>query len=59
LLGKDKIVSRSYALEKVQEQTSLYTKVAERSVKQNEQLLHFSTYCVPRPALSLNAESVP
>lgn len=41
LLGKSKIVSRSYALKKVQEETSLYTKVAERSVKQNGQLMHF------------------
>jgi hypothetical protein len=31
-LGKSKIVSRSYALKKVQEETSMYTKVAERSV---------------------------
>ena len=41
LMGKNKIVSRSYALKKVQEETSLYTKLAERSVKQNEQLMHF------------------
>ena len=41
LLGDDKIVSRSYALKKVQEENALYSKVSERSVKQNEQLMHF------------------
>jgi len=41
LIGSSKIVSRSYALKQVQEQTAMYTKVAERSVKQNEQLMHF------------------
>ena len=41
LLGKNELVSRSYALTKVQEQTAIYTKVSERSVKQNDQLMHF------------------
>jgi len=34
-------VGRSYALKQVQERTAVFTKVAERSVKQNEQLIHF------------------
>ena len=41
LLGGNALVSRSYALKRVQEETSLYTELAERSVKQNEQLIHF------------------
>jgi hypothetical protein len=41
LLGKNEVVSKSYALSKAQEQTSLYTRLAERSVPQNDQLIHF------------------
>ena len=41
LLGRDKVVSRSYALSKMQEETSTYTSLAERSVGQSYQLLHF------------------
>ena len=41
LLGKNEVVSNSYALSKAQEQTSLYTSLAERSVPQTDQLLHF------------------
>jgi hypothetical protein len=35
------VVSRSYSLRQVQEASSAYVKVAERSVKQNEQLINF------------------
>ena len=41
LLGQNKVVSRSYALSKMQEETSTYTRLAERSVPQSDQLLHF------------------
>ena len=41
LLGQNKVVSRSYALSKMQEETSTYTSLAERSVPQSDQLLHF------------------
>ena len=41
LLGQNKVVSRSYALSKMQEETSTYTSLAERSVGQSDQLLHF------------------
>eukprot|EP00227_Mantoniella_beaufortii_P017292 CAMPEP_0197575398 /NCGR_PEP_ID=MMETSP1326-20131121/809_1 /TAXON_ID=1155430 /ORGANISM="Genus nov. species nov., Strain RCC2288" /LENGTH=1027 /DNA_ID=CAMNT_0043138157 /DNA_START=288 /DNA_END=3371 /DNA_ORIENTATION=+ len=41
LIGSSEIVGRSYSLKQVQERTAVFTKVAERSVKQNEQLIHF------------------
>lgn len=41
LLGHNKVVSRSYALSKMQEEMSTYTSLAERSVGQSDQLLHF------------------
>ena len=41
LLGEDEVVSRSYALSQAQERTSLYTRLAERSVRQSSQLIHF------------------
>ena len=41
LLGQDKVVSRSYALSKMQEETSKFTSYAERSVGESDQLMHF------------------
>ena len=41
LLGQDKVVSRSYALSKMQEETSKFTSYAERSVRESDQLMHF------------------